>query len=198
MISLRVLIVTTKQKRFPERGIGCLTSLRWLGIGMCENLVALFDDIQSLTSLRKLVIGVCPKLASLPQGIKNLKALEDLWINNCEMLRLPEGESNEPRSMSRLQSFTIKKLPEIVSLPGWLEGSASTLQKIRIEDCPNLRILPEWLQNCSSLRTLEIKNCRGLSILPDSIGRIATIINDELSSDEEEEEASVSFAEDSD
>ncbi|XP_056158983.1 putative disease resistance protein RGA3 [Syzygium oleosum] len=115
MINLRVLFITTKQQRFPERGIGCLTSLRWLFIAECENLEALFDDIQSLTSLRKLLIGGCPKLASLPQGIKNLKALEVLMIGGCKSLKLPEGESNEPRSMSRLQSFMIGGLSEIVS-----------------------------------------------------------------------------------
>ncbi|KAI6696616.1 hypothetical protein NL676_016735 [Syzygium grande] len=194
MISLRILVVTTKQKHFPESGIGCLTSLRWLFIGECENLEALFDDIQSLTSLRKLFIVGCPKLASLPQGIKNLKALEDLWIHNCEMLRLPEGESNEPRSMSRLQSFVIEELPEIVSLPGWLEGSASTLRRIRIAYCRNLSVLPEWLRNCSSLRTLEIEHCHGLSSLPDGVRRIPTLtklrISDcgELSGCGEEEE----------
>ncbi|KAI6696614.1 hypothetical protein NL676_016733 [Syzygium grande] len=179
---------------FPGEGIGCLTSLRWLFIGECKNLEALFDDIQSLTSLRKLFILDCPKLASLPQGIKNLKALEDLWIRECEMLRLPEGESNEPRSMSRLQSFAIEELPEIVSLPGWLEGSASTLRRIRIKDCPKLTVLPEWLQNCSSLRTLEIEDCPGLSYLPNGVRCIPTLTKlrisgcGELSSCGEEEE----------
>ncbi|XP_048127777.1 putative disease resistance protein RGA3 [Rhodamnia argentea] len=166
MISLRVLWITTKQQRLPENGIGCLTSLRWLFIGGCENLEALFDDIQSLTSLRKLLIAGCPKLASLPQGIKNLKALEDLCIGHCESLRLPEGESNGANSMSRLQSIRFEELPQLVSFPGWLEGSASTLQRIRIEHCPNLSELPEWLQNCSSLRKLEIKKCPGLTSLP--------------------------------
>ncbi|XP_030445354.1 putative disease resistance protein RGA1 [Syzygium oleosum] len=175
MFSLRVLVITTKQQRFPERGIGCLTSLRWLIIGGCENLEALFDDIQSLTSLHKLVIAGCPKLASLPQGIKNLKALEDLLIGGCQSLKLPGGESNEPGSMSRLQSFMIGGLSEIISLPGWLEGSASTLQRIRIKDCPNLSVLPEWLQNCSSLRTLQIKQCPKLSSLPDGVRRIPTL-----------------------
>ncbi|KAF7852004.1 hypothetical protein BT93_L1697 [Corymbia citriodora subsp. variegata] len=159
MISLRFLWITTKQQRFPESGLGCLTSLQWLFILDCKYLEALFDGIQSLTSLRKLVIRACPKLASLPQGIKNLEALEDLWIEDCESLRLPEEESNEPRSTSRLQSFRFKELPEIVSLPRWLEGFASTLQSITISVCPNLRVLPEWLPNCSSLRTLEIEYC---------------------------------------
>ncbi|XP_048127775.1 putative disease resistance protein RGA3 [Rhodamnia argentea] len=175
MISLRVLWITTKQQRLPENGIGCLTSLRWLFIGGCENLEALFDDIQSLMSLRKLLIAGCPKLASLPQGIKNLKALEDLCIGHCESLRLPEGQSNEASSMSRLQSIRFKELPELVSFPGWLEGSASTLQKIGIEDCPNLSELPEWLQNCSALRKLEIISCPGLTSLPDGVRRIATL-----------------------
>ncbi|XP_030448864.1 putative disease resistance protein RGA3 [Syzygium oleosum] len=194
MFSLRVLIITTKQQRFPERGIGCLTSLRWLFIAKCENLEALFNDIQSLTSLRKLVIGWCPKCASLPQGIKNLKALEDLMIGGCQSLKLPGGESNEPGSMSRLQSFIFGELPEIVSLPGWLEGSASTLQTIKIKDCPKLSVLPEWLRNCSSLRKLEIEDCPELSSLPDGFRRIPTLTElrisgcGELSSRGEEEE----------
>ncbi|KAL3755473.1 hypothetical protein ACJRO7_002516 [Eucalyptus globulus] len=175
LISLRVLYITTKQQHFPERGIGCLTSLRWLLIASCEILEALFDDIQLLTSLRKMFIVHCPKLASLPQGIKNLNALEDLWIRYCRNLKLPEDESNEPRSMLSLQSFIFEGLPELVYFPRWLEGSTSTLRRIKIVNCPKLRELPEWLQNCSSLRTLEIKDCPRLSSLPHGIRRIPTL-----------------------
>ncbi|KAI6696770.1 hypothetical protein NL676_016889 [Syzygium grande] len=171
MISLRFLDITTKQQRFPESGIGCLTSLRCLFIEDCKNLEALFNDMQSLKSLRKLSIGGCPKLASLPQGIMNLRALENLWIYNCEKLKLPEGESDEQRSMSRLQSLTFVGLPKLASFPRWLKGSASSLQSIIIEDCPNLSALPEWLQNCSSVRKLKIEDCPRLSSLP----RIATL-----------------------
>ncbi|XP_039155918.1 disease resistance protein RGA2 [Eucalyptus grandis] len=152
LISLPVLCITTKQQHFPERGIGCLTSLRWLLIASCENLEALFDDIQLLTSLRKMFIVHCPK---------NLK--------------LPEDESNEPRSMLSLQSFIFEGLPELVYFPRWLEGSTSTLRRIKIVNCPKLRELPEWLQNCSSLRTLEIKDCPRLSSLPHGIRRIPTL-----------------------
>ncbi|XP_056158981.1 putative disease resistance protein RGA3 [Syzygium oleosum] len=171
MISLRVLFITTRH------------------IGGCENLEALFDDIQSLTSLHKLLIGGCPKLASLPQGIKNMKALEDLWISGgCRNLRLLEGESNEPRFVLRLQSFIFGGSSEIVSLAGWLEGSASTLQRIMTGDCRNLRVLPEWLQNCSSLRTLGIEDCPRLSSLPDGIRCIATLTYLQIINCEEIEE----------
>ncbi|XP_030512513.2 putative disease resistance protein RGA3 [Rhodamnia argentea] len=175
MISLRVFVLTTKQWRLPGSGIGCLTSLRWLIIRDCENLEALFDDIQSLTLLRKLFISACPKLASLPQGIKNLKALEDLWICNCESLTLPEGESNEPSSMLRLRSFRFEGLPGIVSFPGWLKGCATTLQRIKIADCCNLRGLPNWLQTCSSLRKLDVAGCPRLSSSREDVQRIATL-----------------------
>ncbi|KAK3446889.1 hypothetical protein EUGRSUZ_A02513 [Eucalyptus grandis] len=175
MINLRSLYITTKQKHFPESGIGRVTSLRRLFIVGCENLEALFNDIQSLTSLRMLRIMECPKLASLPQGIKNLKALEDLYICYCESLRLPEGDSNEPGSMSSLQSLVLWRLPELVSLPGWLEGSASTLRTIAIFDCPQLSALPEWLQNCSSLTKLELRWLPELSSLPDGVRLIPTL-----------------------
>ncbi|KAI3409221.1 uncharacterized protein J3R85_019579 [Psidium guajava] len=174
MINLRFLDITTKQQRFPESGIGCLTSLQCLFIGDCKNLEALFDDMQSLKSLHKLFIGGCPKLASFPQGIKYLNALENLWICNCDNLKLPEGES-DPRSMSKLRTLMFVGLPKLVSFPRWLEGSARTLHKIDVAHSPNLSELPEWLQNCSSLRQLKIDNCPGLSYLPDGIRRIATL-----------------------
>ncbi|KAK3446891.1 hypothetical protein EUGRSUZ_A02516 [Eucalyptus grandis] len=175
MINLRALYITTKQKHFPESGIGRVTSLRRLCIWDCRNLEALFDDIQSLTSLRMLRIGMCRKLASLPQGIKNLKALEDLYICACGSLRLPEGDGNEPGSMSSLQSLVLSYLPELVSLPGWLEGSASTLRTIEISYCPKLSALPEWLQNCSSLTKLQLTMLPELSSLPDGVRLIPTL-----------------------
>ncbi|KAF8028313.1 hypothetical protein BT93_E1045 [Corymbia citriodora subsp. variegata] len=165
MISLRVLYITTKQQRFPERGIGCLTSLRWLLIASCENLEALFDDIQSLTSLLSLLTPRHQESERIGGSLDSL----------LQELKLPEDESNERSSMSSLQSFIFEGLPELVSFPRWLEGSASTLQRIKIVNCPKLRELPEWLQNCSSLRTLEIKDCPGLSSLPDGVRRIATL-----------------------
>ena len=69
LISLRYLSITTKQKCFPNNGLGCLKSLRRLSISDCENLEYLFEDMQGLTSLRTLCIVKCSSLICLPQSM---------------------------------------------------------------------------------------------------------------------------------
>ncbi|XP_052483611.1 putative disease resistance protein RGA4 [Gossypium raimondii] len=76
LISLRELMVTTKQTRLQENGISYLTSLRLLGFCSCENLEKLFEGIQNLTALRILCIEDCKNLVSSPQGLKYLTTLE--------------------------------------------------------------------------------------------------------------------------
>ncbi|KAK4855674.1 hypothetical protein QYF36_009643 [Acer negundo] len=56
LTSLRMLSITTKQKRLPENIIGCLNSLRFLGIDECENLEYLCGDIGSLKALQTMFI----------------------------------------------------------------------------------------------------------------------------------------------
>ncbi|KAI5559616.1 hypothetical protein BDE02_17G123900 [Populus trichocarpa] len=88
MISLRFLLLTTKQKRLPEGGIGCLECLQTLFIADCENLENFCEDMQGLKSLRKLVIAECDSLISLPRSIECLTTLEELFISNCQKLDL--------------------------------------------------------------------------------------------------------------
>ncbi|XP_038689182.1 putative disease resistance protein RGA1 isoform X2 [Tripterygium wilfordii] len=57
LVRLRFLEMTIKQKRLPEDGIGCLTSLRSLFIVDCSNLEDLPEDMKNLRSLRLLAIA---------------------------------------------------------------------------------------------------------------------------------------------
>ncbi|OWM67242.1 disease resistance protein RGA2-like [Punica granatum] len=164
MINLRFLDITTKQVVLPENGIGSLTSLRALFIGDCDNLEALCEDICSLTSLKKFFVGSCPRLKDLPRGIRDIEKLENLWIGNCENLKLSDEEGNQTSNIRlKLRSLVLFRLPKLVSLPKWLEGSATTLRRLVIEDCPNFRYFPEWLQRCSSLQKLKIAGCPQVS-----------------------------------
>ena len=103
--------------------------------------------------------------------MKHLTVLGYLDITNCEKLNLMEGD-DYPTSLRQL---TVWGLPQLVSLPQWLKGSANTLQHLHISGCENLVVLPEWLPDLSSLRTLEIWNGRKLSSLPEGMDRLTAL-----------------------
>ncbi|XP_009775466.2 putative disease resistance protein RGA1 [Nicotiana tabacum] len=179
LISLRHLHITTKQTCFPDKAIGCLSSLRSLYIHSCTNLVSLSEGLQYLTSLRTLAIIGCPRLTFFPSTMKHLTALENLLIVDCEELTLlewqdieglrmirslvigglPELESKDVQRLGNLQMLVLAGLPQLVALPRWLEGASATLQYLRVERCPNFAALPKWLENLIALEKLEISKC---------------------------------------
>ena len=77
MVSLRILVITTKQMVLQENGIGCLTSFRFLEFYECANIKYLLEDMQGLTSLRTMIILEFRNLISLPQGLKYLTAFRN-------------------------------------------------------------------------------------------------------------------------
>ncbi|KAM4091814.1 hypothetical protein ACJW30_09G164200 [Castanea mollissima] len=103
--------------------------------------------------------------------MKDLPALESLGISFCRKLNLMEGDDYP----MRLRELTISGLPQLVSLPQWLKGSANTLQFLLIFGCENLSVLPEWLSDLSSLCKLQINSCRKLSSLPEGMDRLIAL-----------------------
>ncbi|KAK4373188.1 hypothetical protein RND71_008572 [Anisodus tanguticus] len=101
LISLRHLHITTKQACFPDKAIGCLSSLCSLYIHSCKSLVSLSEGLQHLTSLRTFVIIDCPRLTFFPSTMKHLTALENLLIVDCEELTLLEWQDIEGLRMLR-------------------------------------------------------------------------------------------------
>ncbi|KAK7845111.1 putative disease resistance protein rga4 [Quercus suber] len=148
-----------------------MSSLRHLSFFSCHRLECFNEGIQRLTALRYLSFLFCDSLISLPQGMKHLTALEYLDITRCEKLNLMERD-DYPTS---LQTLHIGGLPQLVSLPQGLKGSADTLQFLCIFACVNLGVLPEWLPDLSSLRTLQILDCRKLSSLPEGMDRLTAL-----------------------
>nr|XP_023889599.1 putative disease resistance protein RGA3 [Quercus suber] len=170
IISLKFLVVTTKQICLLEKELGCLDSLRTLVIGGCKNLKCVFEGMEEgrLTNLRTLCVGLCPSLTSLSLSIKHLTTLETLYIRVCEELSLTVKEENQDLKLS-LRLLKIENLPKLEVLPQWLQASANTLQHLEIEDCCNFTALPEWLPHLKSLQTLRIKDCPMFSSLPEGM-----------------------------
>ncbi|KAK0597382.1 hypothetical protein LWI29_024729 [Acer saccharum] len=173
LVNLRILVFSSKQRHLTENGIGCLTSLRRLGIGSCYNLEYLFEDIGRLKALRTLTIGDCPKLVSLPPGVKDLSSLENLMLSDCEKSSICnlKMEMELQCKKPHLRMLCIDGLPEFNEWPQWLlQCSANTLQWLAIKNCPKFERLPaESLHILESLEVLEIWNCPKFSSLPEDM-----------------------------
>ncbi|XP_052172462.1 putative disease resistance protein RGA4 isoform X1 [Diospyros lotus] len=174
LIGLRHLYVTTQQESFPEKAIGCLTSLQSLWITGCANLVCLPEEIQCLRALRTLAISRCPRLASLPKCIASLAKLENLMINDCEKLNLDEGSITAFGNLG-IRKMVFAELPNFVNWPHWLRGTAASVNYLRIAYCPSLGELPEWLQYSASLQKLEIFGCPEVSALPEGFQHLRAL-----------------------
>ena len=171
MISLRFLWVTTTQMHLRDNGIERMCSIRNLFFLDCLELEYFPKGYQRLTTLRRLGFQNCESLISLPQGTKHLTALENLVIKNCWKLNFIDGDDYP----TRLRSLTVNELPQLVTLPQWLIGSANTIQFLDISSCQNLERLPEWLPDLSSLRKLQIRFCPKLLSLPEGMGRLTAL-----------------------
>ncbi|ESW17614.1 hypothetical protein PHAVU_007G254200 [Phaseolus vulgaris] len=171
LISLRNLIITTKQLDFPKGEIASLTSLENLYFYHCDNLESLFEGIL-LPTLKKLSLHDCKSLKFVSfDAITNLKGLS---ISQCYKLELWMGVGNQIPD-SRLKSLTLQDLPQLVTLPQWFQGSANSLETLVIADCINFKELPDWLPTLISLKILVIINCPNLLSLPDSMHHLTNL-----------------------
>ncbi|AES99125.1 putative P-loop containing nucleoside triphosphate hydrolase, leucine-rich repeat domain, L [Medicago truncatula] len=166
LISLRQLVITTKQYTLPEKEIAKLTSLERFDVTYCDNLeTLLFEGIQ-LSNLKSLYIHSCGNLKSMPLHV--IPNLEWLFITNCHKLKLSFHNDNQIPKF-KLKLLTLRSLPQLVSIPKWLQECADTLQTLAIVDCENIDELPEWLSTLICLNKLVIVNCPKLLSLPDDI-----------------------------
>ncbi|KAK7278872.1 hypothetical protein RJT34_23911 [Clitoria ternatea] len=164
LINLRQLHITTKQSNFPKE-IANLTSLEILSVYDCYNMQSLLEGIQ-LPSLSSLSIVNCGSLKTLPLHV--IPNLENFNIFNCHNLELSKSLDNKIFKL-RLKSICLRSLPQLVTLPQWLQGSVNTLRSLVIQDCCNFEELPGWLSALVCLKTLSIENTPMLVSLPDDM-----------------------------
>ncbi|XP_020213510.1 putative disease resistance protein RGA3 [Cajanus cajan] len=167
LISLREFFITTKQSVLPENEIAHLSSLESLVITNCNNLESLFSGIE-LPFLKTLLVDNCERLKAFPLDSKHYPALETLAVYSCDNLDLSKGHEDQNSNL-KLKSVLFISLPELGTLPHWLQGSANTLLSLVLDDCRNLEVLPDWLPMLTCLEVIFIINCPKLQSLPDGI-----------------------------
>jgi len=171
LISLRDLNITTRQVDFPEEEIASLTSLENLYFCHCDNLESLFEGIL-LPTLKKLSLYDCKSLKTVSfHAITNVKVLN---ISECDKLELSMGLGNQIPD-SRLKSLILNDLPQLVTLPQWLQGSVNSLETLAIVGCINFEELPDWLPTLICLKLLVIINCPNLLSLPENMRHLTNL-----------------------
>ncbi|TYI15161.1 hypothetical protein ES332_A08G168200v1 [Gossypium tomentosum] len=170
------------------------SSLEYIEIEDCSNLVKLPNGMQKLRTLKDLSIKWCPKLLSFPsESFPSL--LKNLVILECASLQsLPKGlVHNGSSSITRchlehleilgcrsLRFFPADELPAALkhleiwdcnwldSIPERLLPNGRSLEFIRIGNCKNLRALPLCLSTFEHLTELHVNQCSSLEYFPES------------------------------
>jgi len=161
MISLRQLIITTKQFVLSENEFARLNHLRTLGFYYCHNLKYLFKRDQ-LPSLETLFVVSCGEVDSLTLSM--FPNLHTLYISDCKNLNLSACYET-PIQTSRMKYLHLEGFPEITTLPRWIEGATNTLETLVIVNCPNLRMLPACIITMPHLKRLYISECPLLKVI---------------------------------
>ncbi|QCE05250.1 disease resistance protein RPM1 [Vigna unguiculata] len=162
LINLRHLAITTAQTTFPEEVIGKLSSLEKLYIIDCDNLESLFEEVKLFT-FKTFYLYNCGSLKWV--SFHAIRNLEVLVIKDCDNLDLSFGLGSRI-SNSRLKYVVFSDLPQLVTLPRWLQGCANTLRSLLIKRCMNLKEFPDWLPTLIHVRVLEIAYCPNLLSFP--------------------------------
>uniref|UniRef100_A0A803LMJ9 Disease resistance protein At4g27190-like leucine-rich repeats domain-containing protein n=1 Tax=Chenopodium quinoa TaxID=63459 RepID=A0A803LMJ9_CHEQI len=124
-----------------------------------------FEEVEEVfrncsSSLQTLEIRCCDKLRSVSGGLEHLTSLKWLEISNCPNVRLSEEtEDARPwRSLHSLHSLKFWGLPQLVSLPDWMQSLAA-LKYLYVENCKRLESIPNWMPKLTSLNQLEFSGC---------------------------------------
>ncbi|CAL2227499.1 unnamed protein product [Prunus armeniaca] len=156
--SLEFIPIATQSQDMP-----CLRKLK---IENCEKLSSCSSGLEYCTSLQELHIENCQNLRHLPvDGLQTLVSLEELTLKNCPSLEFIPI-TTQSQGMPCLRIVNILNCEKLSSWPSGLEYCTS-LQDLHIENCQNLRHLPvDGLQNPVSLEELYIRNCTNLEAIP--------------------------------
>ncbi|KAL2320576.1 hypothetical protein Fmac_029545 [Flemingia macrophylla] len=176
LVSLRVLEITTKQSTLFCNEIASLRSLEHLSIGSSQNLESIFGGVK-FPALTNLSVSYCGNLKTLTLEVKSFPKLIALEIIECGNLDLElwKDYHQEQSPWLKLYYVCFSSLPQLVTLPQWVQETVNSLEILVISYCDNLESLPEWLSTLTNLKFLNITNCPKLHSLPDSIHQLTAL-----------------------
>ncbi|PRQ23342.1 putative P-loop containing nucleoside triphosphate hydrolase, leucine-rich repeat domain, L [Rosa chinensis] len=145
--------------RIPD--LSGLTSLQYLELSWCRDLVEVHPSVGRLDKLVYLELTHCEKLQMFQERI-NLKSLETLVLSDCPNLKFFPEIAGDMKSLNRLDltDIAIKELPCSV-------GNLTGLKSLSLYMCPNLTDIPSSIfYGLQRLEVLDLWYCDNLVTFP--------------------------------
>ncbi|GLT82913.1 hypothetical protein SLE2022_012380 [Rubroshorea leprosula] len=157
-----------------EESLSTCTSLKILSIVDCGSLESV-PSLDGLSSLEELTIsGWHNGVIEYPLSVESLKSLT-IMIQGCGQLKsIGESLSNSV-CLKNLSIFHCDRLESIPSLDG-----LSSLETLRILSCGGLTSLPNGLSSCTALETLKISNCNNLISISEDLRDLRSLVELEI------------------
>ncbi|RXI06228.1 hypothetical protein DVH24_018270 [Malus domestica] len=134
-----------------------------LDLSDCTSLVEVDDSVRFLDKLEILILSGCSKLTRFATRL-GLRSLEELDLDGCTRLeRFPEIEKDKMKSLTHLDigKSGIRELPSSIAyLTGLLELCAKGCELQNVPD----------LSGCPNISRLDLRDCKSLVEVDDSIG----------------------------
>ena len=155
--------------------IGDLKALTYLNLRGMGGLTALPDAFVKLKALKSLNL-IDTSLTKLPAAIGELGALTHLLLSGCNQLKAL------PKSIEELKALKVLDLSScssLIELPDEI-GDLGALTHLLLSGCNQLKALPDvfgaWFMEVESLKVLDLSHCSSLTVLPDEIGGLDTLM----------------------
>lgn len=138
-----------------------------MSIYFCNNLISIPEELKELRSLVELEITSCPKLRNLSEeSLGYLTCLKKLWIGSfADDLEEFIGLGSIHYLHTSLEELELIGWEKLTQLPDQIQH-LTALRSLRIEHFNGVEALPDWLVKFPLLKSLVIKRCPKLKILP--------------------------------
>ncbi|XP_071939349.1 protein SUPPRESSOR OF npr1-1, CONSTITUTIVE 1-like [Coffea arabica] len=131
--------------------------------------------------LKRLEIDRCKNLRELPEDLYQFQALEHLAIRGCRRIDSfgypnPKNSFGQKGLLKSLERFTVERCGALTSLPVEMFESCTSLRKLNLSNCRSLVSFPLDLRRTPSLESFSLYWCANLIAgMPSGFGYLTSL-----------------------
>ncbi|XP_050154529.1 disease resistance protein RPV1-like isoform X7 [Malus sylvestris] len=150
----------------------CMKSLKTLDLYDCSNLEMFPEILEGMEELEELDLSGS-KIKELPLSINNLTGLSHLKLEYCVELKSLPSNICQLKSLVCLSLSNCTKFEVFPSIEENMEG----LRELFL-DGTSIKELSPWIERLTGLQYLNLRNCKSIVHLPDTLCNLAHLITD--------------------